>query len=225
MALGAWTMFFAGHLQKEMQRYTYQRIRWEAHGIMQGSFAEKIEIQKEAFTQCLANLGPLCVPMALQSCLDPGAGIALPDVVGWVLWAASFALEHASDVQKVAFGLEMKRRGCRKQVCNVGLWNYSRHPNYFGEWMVWVALAVASLPAFQKLIGKDDKDGSPQESMSSRVGAVLSLLSGPAAMYMCLVHWTGATPAEFYSLQNRPDYADYCKQVNCFIPGPRRLNS
>jgi len=164
--------------------------------------------------------------MALQSCVDPGGALAWADVVGWSLWAASFVFEHTSDLQKVGFGLEMKRQGRRKEVCNTGLWNFSRHPNYFGEWMVWVALALASLPAFQKLIRKpDSKDaGDKQEesmSLSSRVAATLSLLSGPASMYVCLVHWTGATPAEHFSLKNRPAYADYMKRVNCFFPGPQ----
>ena len=45
MALGAWTMFLGGHLRTEMQRYTYQRRRWGAAGIVSGSFAEKLEIQ------------------------------------------------------------------------------------------------------------------------------------------------------------------------------------
>ena len=215
MALGAWTMFFAGHLRKEMQRYRYQRIRWAAHGIVEGSLAEKIEVQKEAFTQCLANLGPLSVPMALQSCVDPGP-MTLADAVGWALWAASFVFEHTADLQKLAFGLNMKRQGLRKQVCNVGLWRHSRHPNYFGEWMVWVALAIASLPALQKLVGTD-KEGK-QESTVSRVCAILSLLSVPTSMYICLVHWTGAIPAEHYSVKSRPAYADYIKQVNRFFP-------
>eukprot|EP00927_Polykrikos_kofoidii_P070751 TRINITY_DN67144_c0_g1_i1.p1 TRINITY_DN67144_c0_g1~~TRINITY_DN67144_c0_g1_i1.p1 ORF type:complete len:355 (+),score=39.37 TRINITY_DN67144_c0_g1_i1:73-1137(+) len=223
MALGAWTMFFSGHMRNEMQRYTYQRRRWAAVGILAGSFAEKVELQKEAFTQCLANIGPLAVPLALQSCVNAGQHRFI-EVVGWSLWIASFAWEHASDLQKVAFGRAMKQQGLRKKVCNFGLWNYSRHPNYFGEWMVWVSLALASLPAFQRFWNDNSgqKDKQVGNSVLSRLGMALSLLSVPTSMYICLVHWTGATPAEFYSLQNRPDYAQYCQEVNCFFPWPRR---
>ena len=99
-------------------------------------------------------------------------------------------------------------------------------PNYFGEWLVWVALALGSVPALRQLLcGKEQDKASSQEeqSLMSRAGAILSVLSGPASMYVCLVHWTGATPAEFFSLRNRPSYAKYAEQVNCFFPGPRRV--
>ena len=39
----------------------------------------------------------------------------------------------------------------RNVVCNVGLWKYSRHPNYFGEWMVWNSLIVMAIPSIQAL--------------------------------------------------------------------------
>merc|ERR1712032_1408621 len=145
--------------------------------------------------------------------------------MSWGLWAASFVWEHASDLQKVAFGREMKKQGLRKQVCNFGLWNYTRHPNYFGEWMVWVALALASIPSmlqFKRDAGQADPYHKRSESHLASLGMQLSLLMVPLSMYLCLVHWTGDVPAEYYSLQNRPMYAQYCKEVNCFFPGPRR---
>jgi len=87
--------------------------------------AQVIEIQKEAFTQCLANIGPLSVPLALQSCVDAGP-FQLWEGCSWALWASAFVLEHKSDLQKMAFGQAMKKQGLRKQVCDWGLWNYSR---------------------------------------------------------------------------------------------------
>ena len=41
-------------------------------------------------------------------------------------------------------------------------------------------------------------------------------------MYQCLVHYTGAAPAEYYSLKSRPGYRSYQQRVNMFIPGPAR---
>ena len=41
-------------------------------------------------------------------------------------------------------------------------------------------------------------------------------------MYQCLVNYTGAKPAEYYTVQKRPDYANYQKMVNMFVPGPRK---
>lgn len=222
MAFGAWTMFFAGHMRKEMQRYSYQRLRWSSVGISQGSFAEVVEMQKEAFTQCLANLGPLSVPLALQTSIRAGP-LQLGEVLSWTLWVSSFIWEHMSDLQKVAFAQAMKKQGLRKKVCDYGFWKYSRHPNYFGEWMVWVALALASLPSLKHFLAREaTPDGQKKESSVTLMGLRLSLLLVPASMYLCLVHWTGAVPAEHYSMQNRPDYAQYCREVNCFFPGPRR---
>ena len=42
-------------------------------------------------------------------------------------------------------------------------------------------------------------------------------------MYLCLTWWTGAIPAEFYSLRKRPAYAEYVKRVPMLIPDPRKL--
>lgn len=222
MALGSWTMFLAGHMRKEMQRYTFQRLRWAAAGITAGSLAEAVELQKEAFTQCLANLGPLAVPLALQSSIKVGQPQVL-DALAWLLWVGFFVWEHTSDLQKVAFGQAMKKQGLRGKVCRSGLWNYSRHPNYFGEWMVWVSLTLASLPAWRCFLkdtaGKTGQQG--EEASWSRVGTTLALLAVPASMYVCLIHWTGAIPAEFYSMKNRPDYPRYCQEVNRFFPGLR----
>ena len=58
-----------------------------------------------------------------------------------------FAFEAIADWQKAQFLREMKRQGKSKQVCQRGLWRLSRHPNYFGEWMVWNALIVITLPS------------------------------------------------------------------------------
>lgn len=220
MALGAWTMFSQGHLRKEMQRYKYQRQRWAAVGIKAGTLAETIEIQKEAFTQCVSNLGTLSVPLALQSCTKVGS-VQLIEVVGWLLWGSAFVWEHTSDLQKLAFGIAMKRKGLRGKVCDWGFWNYTRHPNYFGEWMVWVALTLATVPALRRYVEKEGK----KDGALTRHGVAIGLLSVPVAMYVCLVHWTGAVPAEFYSVKNRPDYARYLREVNCFFPGPRRAGA
>lgn len=227
MAFGAWTMFSVGHMRKEMQRYTFQRQRWAAVGITAAAtpVAEIVEIQKEAFTQCLANLGIQAVPIALQSQTNAGP-MNLIELFGWCVWCSSFVIEHMSDLQKMAFGQAMKKQGLRGKVCNVGLWNHTRHPNYFGEWMVWVALAITSLPSLKKYLDDQASDSKKnKDDPSTRRLLTAGLLLVPVTMYICLVHWTGAVPAEFYSLKNRPDYAQYMREVNCFFPGPRHVGA
>ena len=40
----------------------------------------------------------------------------------------------------------MAKQKNKKALCNVGLWKYSRHPNYFGEWMVWNSIILITVP-------------------------------------------------------------------------------
>ena len=64
--------------------------------------------------------------------------------VGFVIWALGFAIEVASDNQKTAFKADPKNDG---KFINVGLWSWSRHPNYFGEIMLWTGMAILAFPA------------------------------------------------------------------------------
>ena len=107
--------------------------------------------------------------------------------------------------------------GSRGAVCDVGLWQYCRHPNYFGEWMVWNSLALASIPSGLAML-----TSGLESSLLVRMGLVAGLPQVSLAMYNCLVTYTGAVPSEHYSLQKRPEYAKYQQEVNMFFPGPNR---
>jgi steroid 5-alpha reductase family enzyme len=96
----------------------------------------------------------------------------------------------------------------------VGLWRYSRHPNYFGEWMVWNGLILMALPSLVSLYRT--------ESMPVAILVTAGLLFVTRIMYVTLVYLTGAKPSEFYSVQKRPEYADYQRRTNIFFPGPVR---
>jgi steroid 5-alpha reductase family enzyme len=108
----------------------------------------------------------------------------------------------------------MKRAGKERQVCNVGLWKYCRHPNYFAEWMVWNGLIIAAIPSWLALTGAET------EPVWYLLG--LGLLLASRFMYATLVYITGAIPSEHFSVDKRPGYADYQRQTNRFFPGPRR---
>ena len=105
----------------------------------------------------------------------------------------------------------MAAKGEKRKVCTVGLWQYSRHPNYFGEWMVWNALVLASVPSWLIL--------AEREPLVIWIALGLGLLFVSRLMYLSLVYLTGAVPSEFYSLQKRPDYKAYTERVNRFFPG------
>ncbi len=64
-------------------------------------------------------------------------------IVGLVVWVAGFAIEVAADRQKSAFRADPANQG---KFITVGLWAWSRHPNYFGEITLWTGIALIALP-------------------------------------------------------------------------------
>jgi steroid 5-alpha reductase family enzyme len=134
------------------------------------------------------------------------------EVIGLLIWIGAFVMESVADMQKLAFLHEMKRRNLKNQVCNVGLWRYSRHPNYFAEWMVWNALVIAAIPSW---LARSGQDGWVVWILLG-----LGLLFVSRIMYYTLVYYTGARPAEYYSVQKRPEYRAYQETTNMFFPGP-----
>ena len=219
MGLGAIRLLREGHLNEEMNRYLFQRRRWAERGITdENSIRYKLEMQKEIFIQCLANIGILIVPMMLQGFgyLGPDTALTKIEMFGWLMWISGLVFEHTGDVQKKKFISQCKKDGIRGAVCNIGLWNYTRHPNYFGEWLVWTSLVVTSIPSLMAMWNTEE------DNILIKVVLSLSLFLVSYSMYDCLVYYTGATPAEFYSVKSRPKYADYQKSVNMFFPGPRK---
>ncbi len=73
-------------------------------------------------------------------------------VIGVLIWAAGFAIEVIADQQKSAFRADPANRG---RFISTGLWSRSRHPNYFGEIVLWIGVAVIAFPALQgwQLVG------------------------------------------------------------------------
>ena len=130
------------------------------------------------------------------------------EIIGFVLWIAFFLMEHVADLQKQAFLISAKKNKLKNQVCNVGLWKYTRHPNYFSEWMIWNSLIFAS---FSSLIFYLDET-------FIFIGLLISLLYISFLMYQTLVFLTGAIPSEYYTLIKRPDYKKYKENTNMFFP-------
>ena len=209
MGLGALNMWKMGMLKKEFPRYEYQKIRW----IKSGKTNTALAMQVDAIMQGMANASFLAIP-ALLIAANPSANISVFEVIGMLVWAGSFAMESIADMQKLAFLRAKKKSGEKNTVCNVGLWKYSRHPNYFAEWMVWNGLVIAAIPSWLAL--------HDHESIViwGLLGAGLLMVS--KLMYSTLVYHTGAVPAEYYSLQKRPEYKAYQESTNIFFPGPNK---
>ena len=96
------------------------------------------------FDEMRDNLGKLAVfwifqavwvwtvslPVTLVNATDTNPFLQSVDLIGWLMWAVGFMIEGTADQQKLNFKKSPENRG---KWCNVGLWKYTRHPNYFGE--------------------------------------------------------------------------------------------
>lgn len=202
MGIGALILLKKGYLNKELPRYSYQRIRWKKKGFIN----DKFSVQYEILLQCFANATFLAIPAILIS-NNSSQFFSIIEITGFLVWVIFFFLEHISDLQKHKFLINAKKNNLKNQVCNVGLWKYTRHPNYFSEWMIWNGLIIAS---FSSLLVNN--------SMIVFLSTTTSLLYITILMYQTLVFLTGAIPSEYYSLIKRPDYKKYKQTTNMFFP-------
>lgn len=193
-------------LPVEFPRYRYQRLRWEAAGHR----SEAAPMQLEIFQQAVANASALAVPGLLVA-FDSRAPSPVM-FAGAAIWLASWSLEGLADRQKRAFAAAAAARGDRTAVCDEGLWRYSRHPNYFFQWMGWNGLALAAVPSLVHL----------RAAPVSWALIGLGLLAAPAFMLWTLVSLTGIRPSEHYSLQKRPGYRRYRETTSALVPRRRR---
>ena len=121
-------------------------------------------------------------------------GLGLTGFVGSALWLTGLLGESLADRQLARFRADPANKG---KVCQAGLWNYSRHPNYFFEWLVWVGYAVFAL-------------GSPWGWLG---------LIAPALMLHFLLNVTGIPMTEELSLKSKGDaYRAYQRTTSAFVP-------
>jgi steroid 5-alpha reductase family enzyme len=199
---------------------------------VKGTWRYILEMQKEVGMQGIINAAVLCIPAFLQA--NDNGPLAMSEISGWLLWIASLAFEHTADLQKLSF-LQVNKRngGSRGAVCDVGLWKYSRHPNYFGEWMVWNSLILASASSLCRIWqAKEDSCATTtrggaqkrkKEDAWTKWGLASGLFSVSYGMYVCLTWWTGAIPAEHFSALKRPEFAAYVRRTSMFFPAfPRK---
>ena len=207
MGMEALRMWRDGELKTELPRYEYQRRRWEKSSKNNLPLIKQIEV----ILQGLANASFLAMP-ALIIASNPAKSVSILEVIGLLIWLGAFVMESIADKQKHSFMRQMKQAGESNRVCNIGLWKYSRHPNYFAEWMVWNGLVIAAIPSWLALYER--------ESLVIWLLLGTGLLFASRSMYVTLVYYTGAIPAEYYSVKKRPEYKAYQQTTNIFFPGP-----
>lgn len=116
------------------------------------------------------------------------------DLAAIAIWLTSLLGEALADVQLAAFRADPSTRG---QVCQRGLWRYSRHPNYFFEWLHWGTYPLLAV-------------GQPWWALT---------LIGPALMAFFLFRVTGIPATEAHALASRGDaYRRYQRTTSAFFP-------
>jgi steroid 5-alpha reductase family enzyme len=172
-------------------RYAALRREWGAHWDLRLFLFAQIQAVCAlvlALTVALASHNP--APLGQWS-----------DWAGVALLVVAVAGEGIADAQLAAFRAGPENRG---KICEAGLWHLSRHPNYFFEWLAWVAWPVIAL-------GPDGATGWPWLT-----------LGGPILMYLLLVHASGIPPLEAHMLRSRgAAFVDSQRRIRAFWPIPK----
>ena len=116
-------------------------------------------------------------------------------VLGVFLWGFGFLFEAVADWQLRRFKNDPAISG---QVMRSGLWSISRHPNYFGEAVLWWGIALIAFPT----------------------GGWLSFI-GPVMITFLLLKISGVAMLDTAMVERRPGYADYIATTPAFVPGLR----
>jgi steroid 5-alpha reductase family enzyme len=168
----------------EEGRYQQLRRDWGNH----------IALRFLAFFEFQAILDVLLSVPFLVASLNSDPAIHSIEYAGAALWLIALLGETAADAQLAAFKKSVHAPG---EVCQLGLWNYSRHPNYFFEWLIWVAWAVFAL-------------ASPYGWLA---------LIGPVLMLYFLFRLTGIPATEAQALRSKGDaYRRYQQTTSAFVP-------
>lgn len=193
----AWSLRLGLHIaartagtEKDDPRYYQFRQEWGA------DFRKRLFW----FLQIQAAAALVLVISIMAAAHNPAPAFGLGDWIGILLIVAAVAGEGLADRQLKAFRADKANSA---KVCDVGLWGVSRHPNYFFEWVGWLAYAVIAI---------DPAGGYPWG---------WAALAAPALMYWLLVHVSGIPPLEAHMLRSRGErFRHYQARVNAFWPGP-----
>ena len=172
------------HGRPEDFRYRAWRVQWA------GNFAWRSLLQVFMLQGALMWL--ISAPLLLAQTATAPAALGLLDGLGTLLWLAGFIFEAGGDWQLERFKANPDNAG---RIMDSGLWRYTRHPNYFGDALMWwgLYLLAAASPAGVWAIGS------------------------PLLMTVLLMRVSGVTLLE-KSLGQRPEYREYIARTPAFFP-------
>lgn len=177
--------------EEEDGRYREMRERW-------GDDADRKML---GFYQMQAAWVVLFAMPMLAAAMNDAVGLRWHDWAGLGVFVVSIVGEHIADGQLARFRRDPSHKG---QVCRVGLWGWSRHPNYFFEWVHWFAYLFIAIGT----------------------GWVIVAAIGVVVMYLFLTRVTGIPPTERRAIASRGDaYRQYQREVSALIPLPPTITN
>ncbi|MFU8833494.1 MAG: DUF1295 domain-containing protein [Wenzhouxiangella sp.] len=193
---GTWAFRLVRHLAVRLAGHSHEDGRYQA---MREQFGAR---QQPFFLLFFLVQGLLAWLFALPAWVvanDPSPALTGWVIAGVAIWFVSLVGENIADRQLAAFRNNPDNRG---KVCKDGLWRYSRHPNYFFEWLHWFSYPLIAI-------------GAPNQWIT---------WLGPVLMLLFLYRLTGIPYTERQALKSRGDaYRQYQAETSAFIPWPRRL--
>ncbi|MBK7405983.1 MAG: DUF1295 domain-containing protein [Phycisphaerales bacterium] len=187
---GAWGLRLAAHLLFDRVLKGPEDGRYQ---MMREQFGTRIQPVLLAFFLAQALLVVILSPPFVLAAADPHAPRLL-DGIALAVWLAGWLGELLADHQLRSFKQDPSARG---RVCTVGLWRWSRHPNYFFEWVMWIAFALLAT-------------GAPHGWVA---------WSAPALMLIFILKLTGIPPTEARALRSRGEaYREYQRSTSAFVP-------
>lgn len=191
-----WALRLGSHIavrtaksDKEDPRYARFREDWGAG--FQGRLFGFLMIQ--------ALSAALLAVSVLAAARRPGE-LGVMDLVGGMILLVAIVGEGQADAQLARFRADPANKG---KVCDTGLWAFSRHPNYFFEWLGWLAYPLIAI------------------DLSGAWPLGFAALTGPAFMFVLLRYVSGVPPLEDAMVRSRgAAFAAYQARVSAFFPLP-----
>lgn len=152
------------------------------------------------FLQSQAAVGALLALSTAIAAHNPNPVMRIQDLAGLAVLIVAIVGEAIADHQLAVFRADPANRNA---ICDGGLWSWSRHPNYFFEWLFWLALSVVAI------------------DFSGHYPSGWLTLFAPICMYWVLVHVSGIPPLESHMLRSRGDaFRAYQNRTSPFFPLP-----
>jgi steroid 5-alpha reductase family enzyme len=136
----------------------------------------------------------VAMPVQIAQISPTPSHLVWTDYLGVSIWLVGFFFEAVGDLQLQRFKKDPANKG---KVMDRGLWAYTRHPNYFGESLIWWGMFLIAM------------------ANPANVWVIIS----PVLITILLLKVSGVTLLEKTIVETRPDYHDYIVRTNAFIPG------